>query len=87
VESMGYSFNGFTLTNSLTYSNIQIKKGWNEIVWTLNSYSLTPASVITKITLSNIIPADMKWKLVDIYNYSGVRSQVIGSNLLQGLKK
>ena len=50
----------------------------------LDTYSITSNSVTAKLTLSNSIPTALNWKCSYI-KYYGVRSQVFGPKLLEGV--
>jgi hypothetical protein len=77
AENRVDSYNGFTITSTSTYSNVKFNKGWNEVVMTYNSYVMTTSGVTIKITLSNTIPADLKWKCSYIKT-NGVPSLPVG---------
>jgi len=49
-----------TYTNNDTYQ-ITLKKGWNELVYRINNYTITTNSISSSTTLSNTIPSDLQW--------------------------
>ena len=56
---------GIDLSGMVTF-DLKLKKGWNEVVFTVEKLSLNTGDVTMKV--SNIIPSDSKW----MYEATGV---------------
>lgn len=63
------TYNSVTSTTRIIYNNT-FKKGWNEMVVKIDSYTETSTTITTVETYSNTVTPDMQWRYIPYNNYS-----------------
>jgi len=71
------SSTGIIQTLKMNY-NIIFKKGWNEVVLKLDSYSTTSTTSTAVETYSNTVTSDLQWRYYPYYNPYAVRAKACG---------
>jgi len=69
-------YSGISYNSKYNY-NITFKKGWNEIVFRVDSYSHTSTGYTEVDTFSNAVTADLQWRFF-LSNPSSVRAKARG---------
>lgn len=65
-----YAWDSGTKTSSFTYIyNVNIKKGWNELVIKLNSFTSSQYSLTRSESITNTITSDLQWHLLNLDYY------------------
>ncbi len=78
----GTEIHADTYENLKTNYSITFKKGWNEIVRRVDSYSKTPTTSTTVETYSNTVTSDLQWRYYPNNNASTVRAKTQGVSCL-----
>jgi hypothetical protein len=76
TENVDNVYYGITSNRTLNYS-ITFKKGWNEIVLRVDSYSLTSTTYTEVDTYSNTVTSDLQWRF-SRSNSSSIRAKARG---------
>lgn len=78
--------NRITFYHKLNY-NVLFKKGWNEIVYKIDTYSKTSNTLTVVETYSNNITSDLQWRYLSFYGSSSIQAKTYGvqNSVRQGL--
>jgi hypothetical protein len=75
IQIVSYQYGVYTKNETYVF-NLKFKKGWNEMVEKVDSYSLTGTNITEKISFSNKVSSDLQWRYLP--NYLNVNSNVKG---------
>lgn len=66
-----------------TIYDLNLKKGWNEVVQIIDEYVITSSSLKLKTTISTSIPSGLKWRYFSTTQYQVKKSRILKVDFLQ----